>query len=107
MTRRLEVAILAAAAMAVVVSGFDDAVLRKTRADTAANEFGATGKGVTVVVMDGGIDWRHPDFIRPDGKTRIIAILDMTGQNGCGAGPKPVEYSADDINRALAGSRRV
>ena len=64
-----------------------------------------TGAGVTVVILDRGIDWRHPDFLNPDGSTRIKWILDMSGQtNWCAPGqPAPVEYSEDDINAALRG----
>lgn len=61
------------------------------------------GEGVTVAILDRGIDWRHPDFVNPDGTTRIRAIYDMTGQQQCNAGnPEPVEISADEINAALA-----
>lgn len=45
-----------------------------------ANEFdrsSLTGKGTIVGVIDSGIDFRHPDFINPDGTSRIIAIWDM------------------------------
>ena len=44
-----------------------------------ANEFNKTGldgKGVIVGVIDSGIDWRHPDFLNPDGTSRILAIWD-------------------------------
>ena len=64
----------------------------------------ATGKGVTVVIFDRGIDWQHADFINPDGTTRIKWILDMTGQNWCTPNqPVPVEYSESQINAALQG----
>ncbi len=36
-----------------------------------------TGKGVVVGVVDSGIDWRHPDFISPDGTSRIQYLWDM------------------------------
>ncbi|MEM7334905.1 MAG: S8 family serine peptidase [Chloroflexota bacterium] len=63
-----------------------------------------TGKGVTVVIFDRGLDWQHPDFINPDGTTRIKWILDMTGQNWCTANQvAPVEYSEAQINAALQG----
>ncbi|BDI28791.1 hypothetical protein CCAX7_008420 [Capsulimonas corticalis] len=39
---------------------------------------GLTGKGVIVGVVDSGIDWRHADFRRADGSTRILALWDMT-----------------------------
>lgn len=61
-----------------------------------------TGQGVTVAIIDRGIDWAHPDFRNADGTTRIKAILDMSGQNWCLPGnPSPVEYTEQQINDAL------
>jgi hypothetical protein len=74
----------------------------ETRTDDAMSDFGVTGKGVTIAVLDRGISWRHPDFINPDGTTRIYKMLDMSGQSGCDANnPDPVEYTAQQINQAL------
>ncbi len=70
----------------------------------------ATGKGVTVAIIDRGIDWRNPDFLNPDGTTRIKAALDMSAQsNWCfdsAQFPKPqaVEITEDQINAALKGT---
>lgn len=61
-----------------------------------------TGDGVTVIIIDRGIDYDHPDFLRPDGTTRIKAILDMSGQNHCTASRDVAEYREDDINAALS-----
>lgn len=61
-----------------------------------------TGAGVTVVILDRGIDYTHPDFLNPDGTTRIEAILDMTGHSYCGGSRTTVEYSREQINEALA-----
>jgi subtilisin family serine protease len=36
------------------------------------------GNGVLVGIVDSGIDYRNPDFIRPDGSTRIKYIWDQT-----------------------------
>ncbi len=73
----------------------------ETRADLAMQRYGVSGAGVVVAVLDRGIDWRHPDFRHPDGTTRILWMLDMTGQNGCPGNPAPVEYSAAQIDQAL------
>ncbi len=63
-----------------------------------------TGKGVIVAILDRGIQWQHPDFIKPDGKTRIRYMLDMSGQTSCSPqSPAPIEYSASQINAALSG----
>ena len=85
-----------------------DRVRVTTRTDEAVAKYGLTGKGVTIVILDRGIDWRHPDFIKPDGTTRIKWILDMTGQNGCStANPSPVEYTEAQINAALTGGPAI
>ena len=69
---------------------------------------GRTGAGVTVVIIDRGIDWRNPDFINGDGTTRILWMLDMTGQDLCSASnPAPVEYSEAQINVALVGGPSI
>lgn len=65
---------------------------------------GATGKGVIIAILDRGIQYQHPDFIKPDGTTRIKGMLDMTGQSYCSAtNPAPVEYTEAQINAALRG----
>ena len=62
------------------------------------------GRGILVAVLDGGIDYTHPDFRNPDGTTRILALWDQT----IAAGPAPypygigTEYSRETINEALA-----
>jgi subtilisin family serine protease len=85
-----------------------DLVRRETRTDDAIMKYGVTGAGITIAILDRGIDWRQPDFIKPDGTTRIKWLLDMTGQNLCDPmGPRPVEYTEDDINAALAGGPTI
>jgi subtilisin family serine protease len=86
-------------------------VREETRTEEAVVKYGVTGQGVTIAILDRGIDWRHPDFIKPDGTTRIKWLLDMTGQNGCDASgkgsPPPVEYSEAQINAALEGGPAI
>ena len=36
------------------------------------------GGGVLVGIVDSGVDIRHPDFIRPDGKSAFVEIWDQT-----------------------------
>ncbi|MCH7750619.1 MAG: S8 family serine peptidase [Planctomycetes bacterium] len=52
--------------------------------------------------MDRGIDWDHPDFIRPDGTTRIKWLFDMSLDH-----PAPVEFSEAQINAALLGGTPI
>lgn len=101
--------ILAFSSIALILTpAFADDVTRvETRADLAAQRYGVTGAGVVVAILDRGIDWRHPDFIKPDGTTRIKYLLDMTGPTYyyCDdpARPVSVEYTEAQINAALFG----
>jgi hypothetical protein len=64
---------------------------------------GLTGKGVIIASMERGIDYRHPDFINPDGTSRIAYIFDMTDDSGAsshGYGKGSIYYK-EDINAAL------
>lgn len=92
--------------------------------DAAAGAFdhqGLTGKGVVVGVVDSGIDWKHSDFKRADGSTRILALWDMTDDSFAKSGgktgsapPQAVKgqplgtlYTGAQINAALAGTGTV
>lgn len=62
-----------------------------------------TGKGVLLGFLDSGIDYTHPAFRLPDGRTRILRIWDQTDQSGSapydfGYG---TEYRESEINEAL------
>ena len=37
-----------------------------------------TGRGIIFGIADTGIDYTHPVFCYPDGRTRILAIWDQT-----------------------------
>ena len=80
-----------------------DSARIKTGTDAAISTYGLSGNGVTVVILDRGIDYTHPDFINPDGTTRIKGILDMSLQtNWCnGVVPAATEYTEAQINAAL------
>jgi subtilisin family serine protease len=84
---------------------------------------GLTGKGVIVGIVDTGIDWRHEDFINPDGTSRILYLWDMTDdsfessggrigtqppavQEGAASGPGTL-YTGRQITDALRGSDTV
>ena len=56
-----------------------------------ANQFNKqnlTGKGVIVAVVDSGIDWTHPDFIRADGTSRVLELWDLTDDSWTNSGGK-------------------
>ena len=61
-----------------------------------------TGKGVIIGIADSGIDYLHPDFIYPDGTSKIIYLWDQTKD---GNPPKGyyigTEYTNEDINKAI------
>lgn len=62
--------------------------------DFQYTDSGLDGSGVIVAVIDSSVDYRHPDFMTEDGKTRIIELFDEnTGKI----------YSREDINAAIAG----
>jgi subtilisin family serine protease len=69
---------------------------------------GATGAGVVVGVIDWGCDFTHPNFRRPDGRTRLLALWDQAAPYAPG---RPNRYgygavhAAADIDRALAAPR--
>lgn len=105
---RMSIRILLSAFAAAAPAFGDDVTHVETRTDLAVQRFGVTGAGVVVAIMDRGIDWRHPDFIKPDGNTRIKFLLDMTGPTSyyyCDDPARPVaaEYTEAEINAALHG----
>ena len=62
------------------------------------------GTGVLVGIIDSGIDYRHPDFCREDGTTRIAALWDQSidvGNPPAGYGIGTL-FTAEQINEALA-----
>lgn len=83
--------------------------------DLAASAYAGTGRGVLVAVIDTGVDFRHPDFLQPDGSSRVLAAWDQSDPGGggfnCGPGftfgrcwRKP-ELDADLSGGAPAGLR--
>ena len=106
--------------------GGDAPVSTAPKKTPLANEFNKgtmTGKGVIVGVIDSGIDWRHKDFLKPDGTSRIVAIWDLFddsfAQSGGKIGTIPpgltdggdalpgTIYTNAQINAALKGSGKV
>lgn len=60
--------------------------------------YNLSGEGIIVAVIDSGIDYTHPDFINPDGTTRIIELYDENLQR---------TFSREQINEALQAGNRA
>ncbi|HWT26936.1 MAG TPA: S8 family peptidase [Mobilitalea sp.] len=67
--------------------------------------FNLRGQGVLIGIVDTGIDYTNPVFIRPDGTSKIVSIWDQTIDSetdypeGTYFG---TQYTTDQINQALA-----
>ena len=83
----------------------DDLVKQETRVADAFANYGVTGNGVIVAIMDRGIDWQNNDFRNIDGTTRIAYIFDLTDDAGATLSGNPYGigtiYTRDQINNAL------
>lgn len=74
-----------------------------TRPSAVTDPDNLSGAGVLVGIIDSGIDYRHPDFCKEDGTTRIAALWDQNLEMG-----RPPEgyfvgtlFSKETINEAL------
>lgn len=69
------------------------------------SQFGLSGEGVLTIMMDRGIDYRHPDFIDANGETRIAYIYDLYDMTGADDADNPFGigtiYDSNEINTAL------
>lgn len=67
---------------------------------------GLSGEGIVIAVLDSGIEYRLPEFRRPDGSTRIRFLWDQTLELGgtSDAAPflKGTIFTEAEINEALA-----
>ncbi len=66
--------------------------------------FNLRGEGVLIAVIDTGIDYTNPVFLRPDGTTKVAAIWDQTIETGISPFNTEfgTEYTQEQINEALA-----
>ena len=53
---------------------------------------GQTGEGVLIGIVDTGVDLEHPDFLNPDGTTRLVSVWDQTVN---GAPPSGFTYGTE------------
>jgi len=86
------------------IAGAMDMARVEARVDQAVQEFGVSGKGVLVAIMDRGIDWENADFRNEDGTTRIEYLFDLTDDRGAKRrNPYKVGtiYTKKEINEAL------
>ena len=62
-----------------------------------------TGRGVLVAIIDSGIDYRHQEFLNPDGSSRILYLWDQmvvgTPPSGYTMGR---EFTQEDLNQSLS-----
>ena len=65
------------------------------RTGTAPNWSGLTGKGVIVGIIDDGLDFRHLDFRKPDGSTRLLALWDQRAAGAAGQPPAGFTYGGE------------
>ncbi|MDR1209165.1 MAG: S8 family serine peptidase [Clostridiales bacterium] len=65
-------------------------------------DYGLSGRGTIVGVIDSGVDYTHPAFRDADGNSRILCLWDQTAE---GAPPRGflggVEYNNEQLNAAL------
>ena len=90
-----------------------DVSVPATRADalrtgTPQNWTGGTGRGVIVGIVDDGIDFRHRDFRKADGTTRLLALWDQRANGAAGSPPAGFSYGGECtqamINDAIGGN---
>jgi subtilisin family serine protease len=81
------------------------------RSNELAATYGGNGQGVIVGSIDTGVDWRHQDFRKADGTTRIKYIWSL--DDACVGTPPPVPfnfgclYTESQINAALTGGPTI
>lgn len=85
--------------------GQDDVLFDEIQLTEALNKYNLTGAGTILAVLDRGIDYRHPDFIKEDGTSRILYIYDLSDDTGANAPNNPYGkgtiYNNAEINQAL------
>lgn len=83
----------------------DQALFDEIRLTETVTDYGLTGRGTIVAVFDRGIDYRHPDFIKEDGSSRILYLLDLLDDTGANDADNPIGkgtvYTQAEINQAL------
>lgn len=77
----------------------------EVRLDEVYATYDLAGEGVLVVIIDRGIDYHHPAFLKADGTTRLAYVFDMINESGANDPGNPYGvgtiFDADDINGDL------
>jgi len=84
-----------------LLKAMNDAANLAVRANDARSMFNVTGRGVVIGVIDTGADWRHGDFRKADGTTRIKFMWDVSDSAGTGPGNLGRVFTESEINAAL------
>ncbi len=84
-------------------TGITDTISQAKGEGMRPQDFGLSGQGVLVAVIDTGIAYAHPAFLGQDGTPRIVSIWDQTLEQGpCPEGfSYGTEYCKEDFTRAL------
>jgi subtilisin family serine protease len=64
-----------------------DRLVTNVHTDTASKDFGRTGRGVVVGIVDTGLDLTHPDLLLANHHTRVAYYLDLTQSKPLGHHP--------------------
>ena len=66
--------------LSVVAQGIPPRV--EANLDDVYAQYNLSGEDVLIVILDRGIDYRHPDFLDSNGNTRLAYIYDMIDPTG-------------------------
>lgn len=84
-----------------LLKAMNDAANLAVRANDARSTYNVTGRGVVIGIIDTGADWRHGDFRKSDGSTRVKFMWDISDAAGTGPGNLGRVYTETEINAAL------
>ncbi len=73
----------------------------ETRLDEVYPAYNLSGAGTVVVMIDRGIDYHHPAYLKPDGTTRLAYVFDMINGNDANEYGVGQVLNTADINEDL------